>query len=107
MAKILSTRQIRDKTVFKVEADMMESLNLRGNLRNVVMFPLDACDIRSQIIEKGRDGATKHFLLPMALRQKSKGRPNNITYQAHDMEEKAVFIFSLDYKEDRKTNFRF
>lgn len=107
MAIIVGSRQVRDKVVFKVEADMSESLNLKGNLRNVIMFPLDTCDIDSQIIEKGREGATKHFLLPMSLRKKNKGRPNNISYQAHDMNEKAVFIFSLEYGDkDCKTNIR-
>lgn len=97
MGEIIGSRIIDDKIVYKLVVNEKESLALKGGMRNIYVFSLDLCKTESRIIEKGKGGVTKHFLIPIRYRSKSKKKPNNIFYQAIDLETKTIFIYTVSY----------
>lgn len=97
MGEIIESKIIGDKVVYKVIVDEKESLALKGSTRNIHLFTLDLCDVESRIIEKGKGGVTKHFVVPIKYRSKSKKKPHTISYQIIDLDSKAIFIYTVSY----------
>lgn len=96
MGKIIGSKTIEDRVICKVMVNEKESLTIKGSMRNIHLFSLDLCETESRIIEKGKGGVTKHFLIPPKHRPKSKKRPNAISYQAIDLDSKVIFIYTVD-----------
>lgn len=96
MGEIIGSRVVGDRILYRVMLDEKESLALKGNIRHVQLFSLDLCDTESRIIEKGKDGVTKHFLIPIRYRSKSKKKPRSIAYQMIDLDTKAIYIYIVE-----------
>ncbi len=97
MGEIIGSKIIGDKVVYKIIVDEKESLTLKGSRKNIYLFSLDLCKTESRIIEKGKKGVTKHFLIPIKYRSKSKKKPKNVSYQVIDLDSKAIFIYTGSY----------
>jgi len=95
MGEIIGSKVIGDKVVYKVLLDKKESLALKGGIRNIHMFSLDLCETESKVIEKGKGGVTKHFLIPIKYKSKSKKKPNSVSYQVIDLDSKTIFIYTV------------
>ncbi len=86
-----------DKSVIAtVELDYPEALALEGTVMNVHLFSLFQCDVSSVVIEKGVQGATKHFEIPTPFRTKSKKKPLAFSCQSLNLETKVVFIYVVN-----------
>ena len=95
MGEIIGSKIIGDKIVYKVLLDEKESLTLKGGMRNIHIFSLDLCKTESRMIEKGKEGVTKHFLVPIKHRSKSKKKPDNVFYQVIDIDSKTIFVYTV------------
>lgn len=96
MGEIIGSRTIGDRVIYKIMVNGKESLTLKGSMKNIRLFSLDLCDAESRIIERGKGGVTKHFLIPAKQRSKSKKRLHSIFYQVIELDNKAIFIYTLD-----------
>ena len=96
MGEIIESKVIEGKVLYKVVVDEKELLSLKGGMRNVHLFSLDLCDTESKIVERGKRGVTKHFLIPIKHRHKTKKRPNSISYHIINMDTKSIFIYTVD-----------
>lgn len=97
MGEIIESKVIGDKIIYKIMVNEEESLTLKGGIRNIDMFSLDLCKTESRIVERGKEGVVKYFLIPIKYKSKSKKKPNNISYQVIDLDSKAIFIYVVGY----------
>lgn len=93
MGEILNSEIVGDKILYTVSLDEKESIALNGGLKNIHMFSLDLCKTRSKIIERGKDGRTKYFLLPTHYKSKSKNKPKIKSIQRIDTKKEVIFVY--------------
>ena len=68
MGAILSSRMKDDgKIVFEISVDYEESIQLQGHMDNVHLFSENASDIETNISQRGKNEATKYFLIPKSF----------------------------------------
>ena len=96
MGTILSSRMKDDgKIVFEISVDYEESIQLQGHMDNVHLFSENASDIETNISQRGKNEATKYFLIPKDLRKGLKF--NSKTHcQKLDTKTKTIFIYVVD-----------
>ena len=68
MGKILNSRKEKDKVILEVVSDYEEYLQLRGHLEDVYLFTDHVADVKANISQRGRNEATKYFLIPREFR---------------------------------------
>jgi hypothetical protein len=96
MGSILNSKTTNDgKIIFEVVVDYEESLQLKGHVNNVHLFSEEVVDIKSNISLRGKNEATKYFLIPKELRQ---GLMFNtkVTCQKMETPTKVIFIYVVD-----------
>jgi hypothetical protein len=96
MGEIIAMRISAGKVRCKLLVDEKEALHLRGNMRKIHLFSAEQCSTNSRIIEKGKDGVTKHFMVPINFKTKSKKKPDRISYSAIDLDNHITFIYIID-----------
>src|SRR3989338_2782773 len=96
MGTILSSRVKDDgKVVFEVSLDYEESLQLKGYLDNVHLFSENVSEVETVISQRGKNEATKYFLIPKELRKGLKFS-SKTKCQKIDTKTKTVFIYVVD-----------
>ncbi len=96
MGTILSTRMKDDgKVVFEVVIDYNESVQLRGYMDNIHIFSENIADVETNISQRGKNEATKYFLIPKELRKGLKFTAKT-TCQKIDTKTKTIFIYVVD-----------
>ena len=69
MGVIISSRAREgNKVVFEINVDYDEALQLKGHLDDAHIFSEHAADTPASISERGKNEATKYFLIPRELR---------------------------------------
>jgi hypothetical protein len=95
MGSIISSRRNDDKIVVEVSVDYKEFLDLQGHFDNVHLFTEEVAVAKTNISQRGKNEATKYFLIPRTMRKGFKF--NNSTYcQRMDIPDKTVFIYVVD-----------
>lgn len=70
MGKIIGSRMASDqKVIFEVELDYDEALELRGHTKGVHLFSEESAHIKTNVSGRGKNEATKYFLIPKELRK--------------------------------------
>jgi hypothetical protein len=96
MGSILNSKTTNDgKIIFEVLVDYDESLQLRGHIKNIHLFSEDAIDTDAKISLRGRNAATKYFLIPKELRKDLKLN-TKVKCQKIESESKIVFVYVVD-----------
>jgi hypothetical protein len=97
MGTILSFKVLPDNQIkFKIALDENEALALKGSVRNIHIFTHELCITESKIIEKGKGGVTKYFLIPPKLRKRSKIKVDKISCNKIETDTKLFFIYTID-----------
>jgi len=95
MGKIISSRKEKSKVVAEVMFDYEEYLQLKGHLDDVYLFTDHVSEFKANISQRGKNEATKYFLIPRQLRKGLKF--NNLTScQKIDFKDKVIFIYVVD-----------
>ena len=99
MGDIISSR-IRDdgKVVFEVAVDYDEAKQLQGHMDKVHLFSENIACHEASMRQRGKNEATKYFLIPRALRGGLKLRSNALC-QKIETKSKIIFIYILDKSE--------
>lgn len=97
MAKIISTKRTEEKDSIIVEALMEkeEYLQLKGHMDNIHIFSNNTEKIQTNIAQRGKNYATKYFLIPRQFRRGFKFT-KNVGCQKIDLKEDIIFIYSVD-----------
>lgn len=96
MGTILSTRMTKgDMVIFEIEMDYIDSLKLKGHVKNIHVFSEDAAEIRTNLSQRGANEATKYFLIPRELRE-NLNFSKNVKCQKIETKTRKIFVFVTD-----------
>ncbi len=97
MGAILNSRVVKDKIVFSVCVEQEEALQLKGNVKDIHIFSERIADIRTNLSGRGKNSATKYFLIPRELRKNIKfPQTKQISCQKIDAKEHVIFIYLVN-----------
>lgn len=95
MGTILTTKMAADKkVVVEVLLDYDEYVQLKGQMHNIHIFSEDNVDIRTNISQRGRNAATKYFLIPRDMRKGMKFT-EDVSCVKIDTKGRAIFIYTI------------
>ncbi len=96
MGRILGTKTTKEgKVVFEVELSYEESLQLRGYIKNICVFSEDAAEIKTNLSQRGKNEATKYFLIPRELRTGLRFN-EKVKCQKLETNSKIIFVYVVD-----------
>ena len=96
MGTILGTKTTKDNNIiFEIMMDYEESLQLQGHIKNVYVFSEDVADVKTNLSQRGRNEATKYFLVPRELRGNLKFN-GKVKCQKLETETKIIFVYVVD-----------
>lgn len=96
MGSIISSKTTKEgKIIFEVLVDYEESLQLKGHVQNIYLFSEDVADIKTNLSARGKNEATKYFLIPRELRHNIKFG-DKVKCQKIESESKMIFIYVVD-----------
>jgi hypothetical protein len=96
MGEIVSSRIGDDgRILFTLSLAQDEALQLRGHINNIFIFSDNAAEIKTNIAMRGKNSATKYFLIPKELR-KDLNFPGEVACQKIETKTKTIFIYSID-----------
>jgi hypothetical protein len=96
MGTILGTKMKEDgKVIFEVCVDYEEAVQLKGFMDNVHIFSENIAEMKTNISQRGKNEATKYFLIPRELR-KNLDFNSEIKCQKIDLKTKTIFIYIAD-----------
>ena len=94
MGSIMNSKVVKDKVVFSVCMEQEEALQLKGHMKDIHIFSERIADIRTNLSGRGKDSATKYFLVPRELRKYiTFTQAKQISCQRIDSKEHAIFIY--------------
>ena len=96
MGTILSSKVLpEDKVTFEINIDREEALQLKGKLDKIHVISEDAADIKSRISLRGKNDATKYFLIPKEFRDEIK-KSKDVYCQKIETHAKTIYVFYVD-----------
>jgi hypothetical protein len=96
MGSVISSKLTKNgKIVLEVELDYDESLELKGHIKNIHVFSEDVANIKTNLSGRGKNSATKYFLIPRELRKNVK-ISDGVKCQKIETDSKLVFIYVVD-----------
>lgn len=96
MATIISSRKHgSNKIIAEVLSDYDEFLQLKGHLNNVYLFTDNVAEVKTNISQRGKNEATKYFLIPRQFRKGFKFN-NTTSCQRLDLKDKVIFVYVVD-----------
>lgn len=97
MGTILSTKRSSDKNKIIVETlmDQDEFQQLKGHMDNIFVFSEKIAEVQTNISQRGKNYATKYFLIPRQYRKGFKF-PNEVGCQRIDSENSTIFIYTIN-----------
>jgi len=95
MGTILNSKKDGNKVISEISFDYDEYLQLKGHLEDVYLFSAKSSQVQTNISQRGKNSATKYFLIPRQLRRGFQF--DNVTScQKIDFEDKVIFIYVVD-----------
>ena len=99
MGSIVSSKIRSDgKVSFEVVVDYDEALQLKGYMDHIYIFSERNSKHKTGISQRGKNEATKYFLIPKQLRQNLKFT-SDVSCQRIETKTKTVFIYLVDKHE--------
>jgi len=95
MGSIIKTKRSDKGVVLEVQTDYEEYLELHGHLENIHLIAETNGLVRTNISQRGTNGATKYFLIPREFR-KGFQITNIVSCQRLDKDDKAIFVYVID-----------
>ena len=85
----------KSNIVFSVNMPKEEALHLKGHIDDIYVFSDRAIDIKTNLSERGKNSATKYFLIPRQLRKNLKFN-NDVACQKIETKSKVIFVYTMD-----------
>ncbi len=84
-----------DSVVVEVQMSYEESLQLKGNIKNIHLFSEDSAETKTNLTQRGTNEATKYFLIPRELRENLSFN-EEVKCQRIESDSKIIFIYMVD-----------
>lgn len=95
MGSIISSRREEKKVIVEAELEYEELVQLKGEIDNVHLFSEKVADLETNISSRGKNEATKYFLIPRHLRKDlSINEPVNC--QRINTPNKVIFVYVVN-----------
>jgi len=95
MGEIITSKVMPDrKVVCKIILDKKELLGLKGHLKNIQIFSSEMCTNESCVNQRGNNGVTKYFRIPLSIRSRKK-HSGQLLYQKLDLDSKTFYLYVL------------
>ena len=96
MGLIVGSKTTKDgKIIYQVKVGYEESLQLKGHIKNITLYTEDTAQTKTNISGRGKNAATKYFLIPRELRNNLKF-PQTVKCQKIETPTKITFIYIVD-----------
>lgn len=95
MGSIISSRKDGGNVIAEVLSDYNEFLQLKGHLDDVHLFTENVAEVKTNISQRGKNEATKYFLIPRQFRKGFKFN-NTTSCQRLDLKDKVIFVYVID-----------
>ena len=95
MGTILSSKKEGEKVVLQIATDYDEFLQLRGHLNDIRLVTENVAEVKANISQRGRNEATKYFLIPRQFRKGFKFN-NTTSCQKLELKDKVIFVYVID-----------
>jgi hypothetical protein len=96
MGAILSSKVKEDgKVILEVCVDYDEALQLKGHMDQVHIFSEKIADIKTNMVQRGKNESTRYFLIPRHMRS-NLGYKGLSKCQRIDTKSKIIFIYMID-----------
>ena len=96
MGSIISSKTTKDGSIiYEVVMDYEEALQLKGHIKNIHIFSEDVIDIKTNLSSRGKNEATKYFLIPRELRKNVKFT-DKVKCQKLETNSKTIFVYVVD-----------
>ena len=95
MGTIVNSTKDGDKVVLEIHADYDEFLQLKGHLEDIRLITENAAEVQTNISQRGKNEATKYFLIPRQLRKGFKFN-NATSCQRMDLGNKVIFFYVIN-----------
>lgn len=103
MGEIIENKFTKNKKVkCKISLDIKEFENLKGHMKNIHFFSEKLCLHESKVNNRGNNGVTKYFKVPLKIRSRKKFE-RELNYKKIETPTKTFYIYILK-KEKLKTN---
>ena len=96
MGSVISSRVKDDgKVIFEICVDREEALQLKGHLDNVHVFSENVNDLKTNMVQRGKNDSTRYFLIPRELRS-NLGWRDKALCQKVETKTKMIFIYIIN-----------
>lgn len=95
MGMILSSKREKEKVIVETLLDHHELVQLKGEIDEVHLFSEKVADIQTNIARRGKNEATKYFLIPRNLR-KDLNIMEPVGCQRINTPDKAIFVYVVN-----------
>ncbi len=95
MGMILSSRRENERVIVEAVLDPKELVQLKGEIDEVHLFSERVADVQTNIAKRGKNEATKYFLIPRHLR-KDLNIMEPVSCQRINTSDKAIFVYVVN-----------
>ena len=95
MGTIISSKKDGDKVILEILTDYEEFLQLKGHLNDIRLITENTAEIQTNISQRGKNQATKYFLIPRQFRKGFKFN-NATSCQRLNLKDKVIFIYVVN-----------
>jgi len=92
---ILSSRRENEKVIIETAVDHHELVQLKGEIDEVHLFSEKIADVQTNIARRGKNEATKYFLIPRNMR-KDLNIMEPVSCQRINTPDKAIFVYVVN-----------
>ncbi len=103
MATIRKQELHDERVVAEIELTRHEAKELRGEMANVTLFTEERAHVPARISLRGRNEATKYFLIPRQLR-KDLNTMGSVSCQRIERPDKDIFVYVV-YRDTKRESF--
>ena len=96
MCNILSLKREKEDIVVELKMTEDEFQKLKGNVSNIYMFSENTAKIMTNISGRGKNSATKYFLIPTLLRKNLNLSSSSVACEKIETKEKMIFVYLVD-----------
>ncbi len=104
MCNIMSLKRNNEDILIELKTTTEEFLQLKGNVNNIHIFSENTAQTMTNISGRGKNSATKYFLIPTILRKNLKLINKNVMCEKIETKEKLIFVYLIDKWPNGKDN---
>lgn len=102
MGKIVKQR-LKDNTVIaEIQLSKDEARELRGEMENIMLFTETTANIPARVSLRGKNEATKYFLIPKQLRR-SMNTMGSVSCQRIRRKDKEIYVYVVSNDSERQS----